>query len=60
MMMISAHLNTCGSKEMERYHFSIVFSLMGPVAIELCQQCITVNLLLQQVQCIIKKTQEIK
>ena len=60
LLMISAHSSTCGSKEIERHHLSVVFSLMGPVAVELSQQCITVNLLLQLVQCIIKKPQQIK
>jgi len=55
LLVISPRSSTCGCKQFERHHHSIIFSLMGPVATELCQPCITVNLLLQQVQCIIKK-----
>lgn len=46
LRMNSAHSSTCGSEEMERHHLSVVFSVMGLLAIELHQEYVTFNLLL--------------
>lgn len=66
LSMNSAHSSTCGSEEMEKHHLSIVFSLVGLLAIELHQGYITFYLLLilnfcfSQFSFSLKKPQQIK
>lgn len=60
LRMNSAHSSTCGSEEMERHHLSVVFSVMGLLAIELHHRYIIFNLLLLLTFCFSQFTFSLK